>query len=142
MLIGVTFFLLISGLLIFLLAFFGQRKVLQAFFVEPGALPKGLLYQPFQELLLGLVFTFAALFFARRLVGGSQALNLAVCVAAFVAMMSSSGSMARFQAGLKKLALPEEQSSSLLAWQRFCCLGILFLLLGSLAVLCRKLGMF
>ncbi|NMA42313.1 MAG: hypothetical protein GX946_02920 [Oligosphaeraceae bacterium] len=142
MLISVTV-LLITGLLVFVVTLLGQRKLLHALLAQNENLPvKSMLVQPFQELLLGLVFTFAALFFARRLVGGTQALNLAVCVAAVVAVMSASGSMARFQAGLKKLELGAEQSARLQLWQRFCSLGILLLLEGLLGIACWQLGLF
>ena len=131
-------FLLIIGFLILGGTFVRRRKLLQEFLEDGNDSIRELSYQPFLELMLGFVFTFAGFFFAQRIFGGYQSLLLALAIAAGIAAMTSLGAYSRFRHSVE--ARVQKQMSHLLRLQKISCLGIFCILLGLLAGLAHLLG--
>ncbi|NMA21174.1 MAG: hypothetical protein GX927_11400 [Lentisphaerae bacterium] len=133
-------FLLIFGFLALGGTFAPRRRLLKEAFEEGNDNIRELLYQPFQELLLGFVFTFAGFFFAQRIFGGRQSLLLALAIAAGIAVMATLGTYSRLRHAAQTQNLPPELIASLLRLQKISCLGNFCVLLGLLAGLARLIG--
>ncbi len=132
--------LLILGVLALGGTFARRQRLMKKAFEEDKDSARELLYQPFQELLLGCVFTFAGFYFAQRIFGGQQSLLLAFAIAGAIAAMTSWGTYSRFRNAGKASALPPQQAHVLLRLQQVNCLGIFCVLLGLLAGLASMLG--
>lgn len=128
------------GLFAFTSTFVRRRNLLKEACEEDTSSVRELSYQPFQELLLGFVFTFAGFFFAQRIFAGHQSLLLALAIAAGIAAMSALGTYSRFRHTADAQSLPPALLPSLLRLQQISCLGIFCLLLGLLAGLASLLG--
>lgn len=133
-------FLLIIGFLNLATTFAQRKKLLQGVLEESNGHTRELLYQPLQELLLDVAFTFAGFFFAHRIFGGQQSLLLALAIAAAIAAMSAWGTYSRFRHVAEAQGLPPELIPRLLRMQQISCLGIFCVLLGLLAGLASLLG--
>ena len=110
--------LLVFGFLALGGTFSRRRRLLKEAFEEGSDSIRELLYQPFQELLLGFVFTFAGFFFAQRIFGGRQSLLLALAIAAGIAVMATLGTYSRFRHEVQAQNLPPELITSLLRLQK------------------------
>jgi len=133
--------LLLLGILAMGSTFTTRKKLLKESFPEDKDGIRSLLFQPLQELFLGIIFTLAGFFFASRIFGGHKSLLLAFAIAAAVAAMSSLGSYSRFQNTEKIRSLQPPAASQLLRLQLVNCLGIFTLLLSLLMVLASRLGL-
>lgn len=136
MLLLITSILIGPGLLLLGISFAGQKRLLQGVLAEQK--PGGLLFQPFQELLLGILFTFAGFYFAQRIFGGRQAQQFALGIAAVISIMTSLGAYGRLRQAGQNVPLQPAETARLLVLQRISCgavFGILTGLLGVLAVL-------
>jgi len=136
----IMFLLLIFGFLALGGTFAPRRRLLKKAFEEGSDSIRELSYQPFQELLLGFVFTFAGFFFAQRIFGGRQSLLLALAIAGGIAIMTSIGTYSRFRHAAQAQNLPPELIPDLLRLQKISCLGNFCVLLGLLAGLASLLG--
>lgn len=133
-----TLILLPLGLLLLGIAQHGKTAVLNRTDSAPE-LRTMLLWKPWQELLLGFIFTFSGLYFARRIVSGAKAWELALATAALIALLSSWGAYGRFRSTWETVELPAASKLRLLHWQRCFCLGLALLLLGLLSTFAWQL---
>ncbi len=98
------------------------------------------LRKPWQELPLGLIFTFAGLYFVKRIVTGENAWILAISAAALIAVFSSWGAYHRCRIAWQTLALDPAMQLRLLRWQGCFCLAQALLLLGLLSAFAWRLS--
>ncbi|MFA6931368.1 MAG: hypothetical protein WCT05_13665, partial [Lentisphaeria bacterium] len=124
----IIFILAGAGLLLLGITFVVLKRLVKENPAEQKT--KFLLYQPFQELLLGFLFTFAGFYFAQRIFGGPQALPLALGIAGVISAMSSWGAYSRLRQLGQELSLPEPETRHFLLQQRLSCVGIFCVLLS------------
>lgn len=99
-----------------------------------------LTYQPFQELLLGFLFTFAGFYFAQRIFAGRQAIPLALGIAGTIIAMTSWGAYSRIRQLGQEISLPQTETRRFILLQRLSCVGNFCILLSLLSGLAYKLG--
>jgi len=97
------------------------------------------LWKPYQELMLGFIFTFAGLYFARRTFSGEMAWNLALATAALIALFSTGGAYARFRASWSTSEFPAAGKQRIIRYQQLFCLGLASTLLALLAAFAWQL---
>ncbi|NLF92627.1 MAG: hypothetical protein GX564_01970 [Oligosphaeraceae bacterium] len=135
-----TLIMLPLGLLLLGLAQRGKAAALNRTAPAPAPnLRTLLLWKPWQELLLGFIFTFSGLYFARRVVSGAKAWELALATAALIALFSAWGAYSRFHSTWNTAELPAESKQRLLHWHRCFCLGLALLWLGLLSIFAWQL---
>ncbi len=100
------------------------------------------LWQPYQELMLGFILTFAGLYFARRTFAGEVAWNLALAAAALIALLSTWGAYARFRASWCAVEFPQPGKQRVIRYQLSFCLGLASTLLALLAAFAWQLTEF
>ena len=120
----------IVGLAVMATAAFAQRVLLERQELHAD-LKRQALWMPLTELLLGLVFTFGGLYFARRIFAGQQAVQLAYAIAAGIVALTAWGAYMRHNHFWRETSLgaPPEGSLSL---QRCYCGGLALFLDGAL----------
>jgi len=137
----IIYILLILGILAMGGTFTRRKRLLQESLSEDKEAVRGLLYQPLQELFLGIIFTAAGFFFASRIFAGHKSLLLAFAIAAAVAAMSSLGAYSRFQNAEKMRSLEPQVARRLTNLQIVNCLGIFMLLISLLIIIATNLGL-
>ena len=123
----IAILLAIAGLAVMATAALAQRDLLEKQEL-PADLKRQALWQPLTELLLGLVFTFGGLYFARRVFAGQQAGQLAYAIAAAIVALTAWGAYTRHRHFWQETSLGAPPEDSLPLQRRYC--GGLALFLG------------
>lgn len=127
----------LDGILLMAFAQSGKAKAVGGWKVtgQPGLTAevlKALRWQPLTELLLGFVFTFAGLFFARRVFGGEYAWHLCFAIAGVITALSSWGAYTRFRPVWREAEVEEELRAKVSRLHLRFCLGMWLVLITSL----------